>query len=193
VRLENPAYASRPVEEIARNVRTIIDAWIRFLERGDWSPMSRFIDDIARFRLPMGFKMSDLVGAITSVEETVTEYIEDEDGTGEICASAHYAALRAAFHKSRVELVDRFIERSQTDAASLLEQSYRRTAELEGTLATTETRGATAAASLETEVIPGLEDARAELDRGVETAAIRGHLEKLLDAARGALNRLREP
>lgn len=192
VRLENPAYGSRPVDEIARNVKRIIDAWIRFLERGDWSPMSEFIEDVIRFRLPMGFKMSDLVGGITSVEEAITEHVEDEDVTGEICASAHYAALRAAFHKSRVELVDRFIDRSQTDAASLLEQSYRLTAELEGTLATTETRGRTAAAALENDVIPGLEEACAEIDRGVAQPAVRAHLERLLAAARQALERLRE-
>jgi hypothetical protein len=192
VRLENPAYGSRPLEEIARNVRRILDSWIRFLERGDWSPMSQFIEDVIRFRLPMGFKMSDLVGGITSVEETITEYVEDEDVTGEICASAHYAALRAAFHKSRVELVDRFIERSQTNVASLLEESYRRTAELEGTLATTETRGRTAASALENEVIPGLEECCAEMDRGVESPALRAHVEKLLAAAREALERLHE-
>ena len=192
VRLENAAYGSRPVDEISRNVLVLVDAWIRFLERGDWTPVAQFIEDIVRFRLPMGFKMSDLVGAITSTEESISEFVDEEDATGEIRASAHYAALRAAFHKSRVELVDRFIERSQADAPSLLEQAYRHTAELEGALATTETRGETAAAALEDDVIPGLTDCCDELDRGVSSPALRAHLEQLLVAAREALARLRE-
>lgn len=192
IRLENPAYGSRPVEEIARNVRGLVDGWVRFLERGDWTPISAFIENVIRFRLPMGFKMSDLIGAMTSNEEVITEFIADADTTGDICASAQYAALRASFHKARIELVDRFIEQSQGDAASLLEQAYRRTAELEGALATAETRGRTAAAVLADEVVAGLEECCAEIDRGMATPAVRAHLERLLAQAREALSRLRE-
>lgn len=192
IRLENPAYGSRPVDEIARNVRNLVDGWVRFLERGDWTPIGSFIDHVIRFRLPMGFKMSDLIGAMTSNEEVITEFITDADTTGDICASAQYAALRASFHKARIELVDRYIEQSQGDAASLLEQAYRRTAELESALASAETRGRAAAAALAGEVIPGLEECCAEIDRGVGTPPLRAHIERLLAQAHEALDRLRE-
>lgn len=192
IRLENPAYACRPVDEIARNCAGLVEAWMAYVEIGDWAPVHDQTMKVIRQRLPMGFKVSDVIGALTTCEETLTEYIEEEDATGDVRSSAQYALLRATFHRTRLELVDRFIESSHNEATNLLEAAYRRSAELEARAAGARTSAHKAAAAIRDELIAGLEECVERLGGAPDGAAdrVRARLRDLLASARGALEEL---
>jgi hypothetical protein len=183
IRLENQAYACRPVEEIARNCYGLVDAWIAYLEVGDWTPVEAQTMKVIRQRLPMGFKVSDVIGALTSCEEVITEYIEEEDSAGEMRNTAQHALLRATFHKTRLELVDRFIESSHDESTRLLEEAYRRVAELEGAASAARTAAHRAAESLRDDLLSGLRECSARISGGDSAVErVRSRLEVLISS-----------
>lgn len=125
IRLDNPAYADRPLEELQGNAERLLVAATEFLVRLDWAPMDAFLRDVAKMRKDE-FKLSDVVGALTSAERVLVQYLEEHDPSGSMRSSPQWSRFEAGLHRLRSALVERLWEALSAEAGARLEQAMAR-------------------------------------------------------------------